>query len=785
MGEFSKMWYVFAYTSDQKQDAFCTIIKDMEDLMGIEIYLIALVFLMLCAVMDLIVGVSNDAVNFLNSSFGSKVAPYWLILIIASIGILAGVTFSSGMMEVARKGIFHPGLFTMPELITIFFAVMLTDIILLDLFNTFGMPTSTTVSIVFELLGAAVGISLVKIMIANNSELHIADYINTAKALMIITGILLSVIISFIGGCIAQFLTRIIFTFDYMERIRRYGAVWGGIAMACISYFILVKGAKGTTFLNSEAQAWIMDHTLIIIVLFFIASSIIFQILIIFFRTNIFKPIILVGTYALAMAFAANDLVNFIGVPMAGFHAYKAAIASGDPLHTTMEVLNTKVSSETFLLLLAGIIMVVTLWFSRKARTVTQTELSLGQQGERLERFESIFLSQVIVRIVIHFAEIFKQIIPDRIIQTIAKRTDPSNAQVKYSDKDRPSFDLVRASVNLMMASIVISYATSVKLPLSTTYVTFMVAMGTSFADRAWGRESAVYRVTGVLAVIGGWFMTAFIAFTVSFIFANILFYFKVVGAIFLIVLVIWTIRKTSQVHSEILKTSEDTKIIHIEKVTDVQKSLNDTFINIASLLNELRISINDTFIALFTADLIQLRREKRKVKQVQTWVNIIIANVFKVLRSMQHEKLGEYYNYAHTIRRLQKLSDAYRDIVLRCYIHISNNHKGLHQEQKEEILEVKNLLVELLKEVEEVFLSEKGMASEDLIRKNQTLNELIDNLDKRQVERIQQPDSKTRLSIMYYAIIGNCIVISRQNIKLLEVFNQCFSPVKREGSHL
>jgi len=746
--------------------------------MGTEVFLIAVIILMLCAVMDLVVGVSNDAVNFLNSSFGSKVAPYWLVLIIASIGILAGVTFSSGMMEVARKGIFHPKFFTMPELITIFFAVMLADIILLDLFNTFGMPTSTTVSIVFELLGAAVGISLVKIMMASNSELHLADYINTAKALMIITGILLSVIVSFIGGCIAQFLTRLIFTFDYMKRIRRYGAVWGGFAMACISYFILVKGAKGTTFLTSESQAWIMNNTFIIITTFFIVSSTVFQTLIIFYNTNIFKPIILVGTFALAMAFAANDLVNFIGVPMAGMHAYKAAIASGDPLNSTMGILSKKVPSETYLLLLAGIIMVVTLWLSRKARTVTQTEISLGKQGESMERFEPIFLSQVIVRIFIHFAEIFKQIIPDKIIQTIAKRTDPSNAQVIYSDKDRPSFDLVRASVNLMMASIVISYATSVKLPLSTTYVTFMVSMGTSFSDRAWGRESAVYRVTGVLVVIGGWFMTAFIAFTVSFIFVNILFYFKAAGAIFLVLLVIWIIRKTSQVHNEKVKTSEESKIVHIEKVTDVQKNLNDTFIHIASLLEELRGSLNNTFIALFTADLIQLRREKRKVKQVQTWVNIIIANVFKVLRSMQHEKIGEYYNYAQTIRRLQKISDAYRDIVLRCYIHISNNHKGLHQEQKEEILEVKNLLVELLKEVEETFLNEKGIASDVLISKNETLKKLIDKLDIRQVDRIQHPDSKTRLSIMYYAIIGNCTVISRQNVQLLEVFNQCFAPV-------
>ena len=743
--------------------------------MGTEIFFIAVVILMLCAVMDLVVGVSNDAVNFLNSSFGSKVAPMWVILLIASLGILAGVTFSSGMMEVARKGIFHPKYFNMPELITIFFAVMLTDILLLDLFNTYGLPTSTTVSIVFELLGAAVGISMIKIMADHNSNLQLFDYINTAKALMIISGILLSVVISFIGGAVAQFITRIIFTFDYMDRIKRYGALWAGMAMACISYFILVKGAKGTTFLTPDAQVWILNNTIMIITIFFAFSTILFQFLIAFFNTNIFKPVIIVGTFALAMAFAANDLVNFIGVPMAGMHAYKAAIASGDPLNVGMDVLSKKVPSETLILLFAGLIMVVTLWTSKKARTVTKTEISLGKQGEGAERFESIFLSRAIVRLVGGFFGSIKQVVPEKIREKVAKRTDPTYAKTIYSDQDRPSFDLVRASVNLMMASIVISYATSMKLPLSTTYVTFMVAMGSSFSDRAWGSESAVFRVTGVLAVIGGWFMTAFIAFSVSFIFVNILLYLKVPGAIGLILLVIWAIRKTSQVHEKRVKTDEESIIYNFEEVTDVKKGLADTFDHMAFLLKEIRESLDNALIALFTGDLIDLRREKRKVKEIQAWINTIIANIFKVLRKMHQEDKGESYNYAQTIRKLQKISDAYRDIVLRSYVHISNNHKGLKQEQKEEILEVKNLLTELLQKVEETFLHEGGIASDDLVKKDAYLNALTDKLDTRQVDRIQQIDSKTRLSILYYSIIGNCKVISRQNMNLLRIFNHLY----------
>jgi len=455
--------------------------------MSPEFYLVALGILVCCAVFDLIVGVSNDAVNFLNSSIGSRVAPRHVIMIIASLGIIAGVTFSSGMMEVARKGIFHPQFFTMPELITIFLAVMLTDILLLDMFNTLGLPTSTTVSIIFELLGAAVALSVIKILSAGQGLGMVAEYINSSKAMLIIFGILFSVVIAFICGAIVQFFSRLLFTFDYTKTLLRYGALWGGVALSSIVFFILIKGAKGASFITPETYALIKTNALLILFATFVVAAVILQILITFFRANILKPIVLMGTFALAMAFAANDLVNFIGVPMAGFHAFKAAMASSDPLNITMGVLNKKVASETFLLLIAGAIMVATLWFSRKARTVSKTELGLGSQLENVETFESTKLSRVLVRSVSSFFEAGKQYIPISVRNFVDNRMDP--AQYVPSDKSAPqSFDLVRASVNLMVASAIISWATSMKLPLSTTYITFMVSMGSSFSDRAWGR---------------------------------------------------------------------------------------------------------------------------------------------------------------------------------------------------------------------------------------------------------------------------------------------------------
>lgn len=742
--------------------------------MGTEIFFAAVVILMFIAVFDLVVGVTNDAVNFLNSSIGSRVAPYYVIMIIASLGILAGVTFSGGMMEVARKGIFHPNFFTMPELITIFMAVMLTDLLLLDFFNTHGLPTSTTVSIVFELLGAAVAASIIKIMQTDGGLMALGQYINTAKAMIIVFGILLSIVVAFFSGAIVQFFTRLLFTFDYEKKLKRYGALWGGFAMASITFFILIKGAKGATFMTPEMVGWIKNNSLFVLGSIFIISTIILQALISFFQVNILKIVVLVGTFALAMAFAANDLMNFIGVPIAGLNAYQTALGSSDPLNILMFALGKKVQSHTSLLLIAGAIMVLTLWFSKKAKTVTETELRLSQQDEGVERFESIWLSRKIVSMAVSFFDYFKGIIPKSIREVAEKRLAPPK-QSNITKEKAPVFDLVRASVNLVVASAVVSFATSLKLPLSTTYVTFMVAMGTSFSDQAWGRESAVYRVTGVLTVVGGWFMTAFIAFVVAFLFANFIHFFQAPGVIVVMLVSAFMIWANHQKHQVLVKEKEDAKILDLKQIDNPQLAVSKTFDHMAVLLKEIRESFEITFEALFNQDSVTLGTQRKQIKQIQSWANMITANIFKVLRLLQKEDVQASYKYAQTIRRLQKLSDGHRDIVLRSYVHTSNKHSGLLDVQIEELKKVKICIMDILLKVENSFKNKEISNYENIVDQFKYMRELADQFNKNQMERIRSDASKTRLSILFYAITGNCLMLSKQNIKLFDIFNESF----------
>jgi phosphate/sulfate permease len=747
--------------------------------MNTDILLIGVVILGLVAVMDIMVGVSNDAVNFLNSSIGSRVAPRATIMIIASFGILAGVTFSSGMMEVARKGIFHPQFFTMPELLTIFLAVMITDIILLDLFNTYGLPTSTTVSVVFELLGAAVAVSLLKILQAGDSLVTIVEYINSAKAITIIMGILLSVAISFVCGTVVQFFTRLLFTFDYQQRLKRYGALWGGMALSSITYFILVKGAKGAVFIPRETVAWINANTLTLLLIIFAVSAVVLQILQVM-KFNILKPIVLIGTFALAMAFAANDLVNFIGVPLAGLHAFKAAMATATPLTVTMGALGEKVHSETSYLLLAGIIMVLTLWLSKKSRTVTETEISLSQQEEGNERFESIFLSRAIVRLVLNIVDTVRVIVPRGVRTWVGRRLDSSVVPTVTVEGRKPSFDLLRASVNLMVASAVVSYATANKLPLSTTYVTFMVAMGSSFADRAWGRESAVYRVTGVLTVIGGWFMTAVIAFTFAGLFATVIFYGQGFGVLLLLALAGALIWNAHRKHRTMAEETLKGKVFNLKSVEDPRNTVETTFEHMSFLLKEIRASLDTTLDALFRQDFDRIGVERKKLSRIQQWTNIISANVFKAMRLIDQEGLAVSRKYAQTIRRLQKLNDGYRDTVLRAYTHVGNHHKGLLPVQIEELEEVRRLLHDILLEVEETFNRKQTADLERLGEKDRQLRALAAELDAKQATRIHDNSSKTRLSILYYSIVGNAMMLSKQNLELLEIFDLSFGKFEK-----
>ncbi|UCC44311.1 MAG: inorganic phosphate transporter [Candidatus Zixiibacteriota bacterium] len=743
-----------------------------------EILLGAVILLACFAIFDLMVGVSNDAVNFLNSSIGSRVAPRHIIMIIASLGILAGVTFSSGMMEVARKGIFHPHLFNMPELLFIFLAVMLTDIILLDLFNTFGLPTSTTVSIVFELLGAAVAVSVWKIVQMENDLSALSQYINTSRAMVIILGILLSVVVAFVCGMLAQFFSRLLFTFDYVRRLSRYGAIWGGIALASITYFILIKGAKGASFMSADTMQWITSNAVLIIGVIVIVSAVVLQLLL-FLKINILKPIVLVGTFALAMAFAANDLVNFIGVPMAGYHAYEAAAMTDTPLTVTMDALGAKVPTETYLLLLAGLVMVLTLWFSRKARSVTQTEIGLSQQREGEEQFDSSASSRFIVRFIRGVFGSARTLAPAPVRSWIAGRLDPTRFQADTDAEGRPSFDLLRASVNLMVASAVISFATSQKLPLSTTYVTFMVAMGTSFADQAWGRESAVYRVTGVLTVISGWFMTALLAFTISACFATVIFYGKLYGVLALLALVALGLWKNKQKHRERARSREMEEVFNLKKVSDVQETLYMTFEHTGHLLREIQVSLNTALEALFQQNELLLRAEDRKSRKIQRWSNIVIANVFKAMRLLQKEHIETSAKYGQTIRRLQKLVDGHRDIVARSYSHVRNHHKGLLSFQVEELQKVRDILNDIFSEVESV-ISRRQMADVGrIIAKIEELRTLAGQLHEKQAERVRDGTSKTRLTILFYSIVGNAMMLSKQNLKLLEIFEESFGSLK------
>lgn len=732
--------------------------------------------LILFAVFDLVVGVANDAVNFLNSAIGSKAAPFIIIMIIASLGILAGVTFSGGMMEVARKGIFHPQFFTMPELLTIFLAVMITDVLLLDLFNTYGLPTSTTVSIVFDLLGAAVALAAIKITAETGTAMALWDYINTAKAMAIIGSILLSIVVAFFSGALMQFLSRMLFTFDYQKKLRRYGALWGGVSMMIITYFILVQGAGGTTFMSEQTASWIKANSSLLMTCIFIVTVILFQVMLIFFKINILKPIVLIGTFALAMAFAANDLVNFIGVPLAGLNAFQSAVSSNDPMNSLMTALSKKIHTPTYIMILAGGIMVSALWLSRKARTVTETEIRLGQQDEGIEKYESIWLSRKIVNLFDSLFNSIKNITPQTLQTAVENRMKPvlaKNSKINHAEK--PAFDLIRASVNLMVATAVVSFGTSQKLPLSTTYVTFMVAMGTSFSDQAWGRESAVFRVTGVLTVIGGWFLTAFIAFAVSFLFTCILFYFKIPGLIISIIIAGYMIWTNHHKHKAQEKTKDEMTIYNLDKIENLQEAVSQTFDHLAFLLKGIRESLDISFDSLFKGDLVTLRQERMRVKHFQNSVNTIMANIFKVLRLLSKEDHHVSYNYYQIIRRLQKLSDGHRDTVIRSSMHVSNRHKGLLDVQIAELTEIKKVFLNIIFLVETAFRDKKIIDCQDAVGQYHYLRELVDDYNENQIKRIRNDSSKTRLSILFYAISGNSVMMAKQNIKLLDIFNESF----------
>jgi phosphate/sulfate permease len=477
-------------------------------------YLALIIFILILAVTDLYVGVSNDAVNFLNSAVGAKVAPLKVIFAIAAVGILCGAVMSNGMMDIARHGIFKPQYFSFSEIICMMLAVMLTDVVILDIFNSRGLPTSTTVSLVFELLGASVAMAMIKAT-APNSTISFSSMFNTDKAISVIVAIFFSVAVAFFFGAIVQYITRLILSFNYRKRLKWWAGILGGISITAILYFMLIKGIQGASFMTPDKKAWVTANTGQLVLYCFLASSILMQILYLL-KVNVLKIIVLTGTFALAMAFAGNDLVNFIGVPLAALSSYNDFTLNGnglDPDFFMMDSLNKPAATPTVFLIIAGAIMVFALVTSRKSRSVVKTSLDLSRQEEGEESFKSTRFARFIVRCANSLSGLVRKITPRKARIWVDSRFDNRQAIIPEGG----SFDLVRASVNLVIASLLIALGTSFKLPLSTTYVTFMVAMGSSLADRAWSRESAASRITGVFSVIGGWFATAAAAFIVCF----------------------------------------------------------------------------------------------------------------------------------------------------------------------------------------------------------------------------------------------------------------------------
>ncbi|WP_394264910.1 inorganic phosphate transporter [Bergeyella zoohelcum] len=603
-----------------------------------DFYIFVIGVLLLLAAVDLIVGVSNDAVNFLNSAIGSKVASYKTIILIAVAGIVIGSVFSSGIMEIARKGIFYPQHFTFEVILVVFLAVMLTDIILLDIFNSLGLPTSTTVSIVFELLGASLMAGILFSMAKNESINDIWKYINFETTQSIVSGIFLSVLIAFTAGALVQYLCRLLFTFQIEEKLHKFGAIFSGFGITSIVYFLLIKGLKGTTILSKSTSKWIVDNTWLILGILFLISTVILWAFQKFGKVNPLKIVVLAGTFSLAMAFAGNDLVNFIGVPITGLLAYQNWISTGLPANEYyMDYLQgSDVIVPNYMLLISGIIMGMTIWLSSKAKKVTETEVNLGRQDEGEERFKPNAISRSVVNSSLTFSKIFGIIIPSSVTQRYNTSFEKKKLKEATQTQDTPAFDLVRASVNLVIASIIIAWATSNKLPLSTTYVSFMVAMGSSLADKAWGRDSAVYRVAGVLSVIGGWFITALIAFSVASVFSFILYKGGQTGTIILIAVVFSYIIisqiRFSQKEKKSKKTKDRLKVLENEDMNTVQKYQS----LVSTAVSEIATSYNMTLDGLIEGDISKLEKSNEALKDLEEHGYNLRSKSIKYLKSLQ-----------------------------------------------------------------------------------------------------------------------------------------------------
>lgn len=736
------------------------------------LYLFIIIILFILAFSDLYVGVANDAVNFLNSAIGAKAASFKTIMILASVGLIVGATFSSGLMEIARKGLFYPTQFSFSDVMVIFLAVMIADVILLDIFNTFGLPTSTTVSIVFDILGASVGVALIKISESEQTLQDLGLYINSGKALAIISGILVSVALAFTFGVIVQYITRTIFTFNTRHNLKYFASIWGAAAITGILYYIVIKGAKGASFVTEEYLNYISEHTINILLISFLMLTCTLQLLIIIFKLNVLKLVVFTGTFALALAFAGNDMVNFIGVPLAGLKAFQlySATPGADPHTFMMSGLMEDVVTETWILLVAGCIMVFTLWTSKKARTVIDTEVSLGRQQEGAERFNSSILSRNMVRGAIRISGAISSFIPSRTSAWIEKRFEQPDQVTRDEMPQGAAFDLLRGSVNLVIASVLIAIGTSLKLPLSTTYVTFMVAMGTSLSDRAWDRESAVYRVTGVLSVIAGWFVTGLAAFSLAIIAAVIIYYGGIVAIIILIGLTLYLAYKTHIIH---LRRSDDRKAdlsinMQPDEITTAA-IISRSSKNIQEVLKVIITILNDTIAGLADEDRKALKNAKVSVQKLNNTTKRWKAHMSNVLANLKEDSIETGQYYVQAIDYMREINHCISYIVNPSFEHIENNHKSLITSQIEEISRIQGEITIFIEEIISMLHKSSFEDFDLIVSRQQTIMRLLDESRKKQIKRIKNSETGTRNSVLYLNILAELKNLTLFSVNLLK----------------
>lgn len=736
------------------------------------IYLGIIIFLFVLAVFDLMVGVSNDAVNFLNSAIGAKAASFKTIMIISAIGIFIGASLSNGMMDIARHGIYQPEHFYFEEIMCILLAVMLTDVVLLDVFNSMGMPTSTTVSMVFELLGGTFALALIKVY--GDSSLELGDLINTDKALSVIMAIFVSVAIAFFFGMLVQYIARVIFSFNYQNKMKYSIGLFGGIAATAIIYFMLIKGLKDSSFMTKENLAWVKDHTAQLVLTCFVFFTVLMQILH-WLKINVFKIVVLLGTFALALAFAGNDLVNFIGVPLAGYSSFIDYTTNGAgyaPDSFLMTSLLGPASTPWYFLVGAGAIMVYALFTSKKAHAVIKTSVDLSRQDEGEETFGSTPIARTLVRISLNMSNSLSRIIPEGTKNWIDSRFRKDEAIIA----DGGAFDLVRASVNLVLAGLLIAVGTSLKLPLSTTYVTFMVAMGSSLADRAWGRDSAVFRITGVLSVIGGWFLTAGAAFTICFFVALIIHFGGTVAIVLLIGLAAFTlIRSQVLFKKKNLKGKENETFKEIMRSTDSNQALNLMRVLTREELNKVLLYAEENFDrtvnSFINENLRGLRKamgaskfEKQLLKQMKRTGTLAMC---RLDNNTVLEK-GLYYYQGNDFA--SELVYSIHRLCEPCLEHIDNNFNPLDVTQKNEFSEVSAKITALISSCREKLNNNAYEDFETDLATANALNAQLAHLKREELKRIQTQTGSIKVSMVYLTMIQEAQNVVTYTINLMKV---------------